>query len=61
MMGVIYCKQTWHITWDWLPKNWSTFGWHTTQYDSVVYKALNIGPLSIHNDWVLITQKEGSE
>jgi hypothetical protein len=60
MMGVIYCEEKWHVTWDWLPWDWCTFGWHTMRHDGVIYKALNLGPLSIHNDWVPIAQTEGS-
>ena len=48
---VVYCEENWKISWDWSPKDWCTFGWHTMPYDSVVYKALNLGRLSIYNEW----------
>jgi hypothetical protein len=56
--NVIYCEEKWHATWDWHPRDWCTFGWHKLPYDEVVYKALNLGPLSVHNDWVPIEPKE---
>lgn len=56
---VIYCKEVWCVTWDWLPRKWAGLGWHKMRYDGVVYKALNLGPLSIHNDWIPVESKEG--
>lgn len=29
---VIYCSESWHIAWDWLARDWSTFGWHKMRY-----------------------------
>ena len=48
----LYVREVWRLGWEWWPKNWCTFGWHTVPYDGVVYKALNLGPLSIHNDFI---------
>jgi hypothetical protein len=59
--NVIYCNEVWCVDWDWLPSNWCTFGWHKMRYDSVIYKALNLGPLSIYNDWVPVDQKDSTK
>lgn len=53
-MGIVYCEESWNVSWDWKPSDWSTFGYHKMRYDGVFYKALNIGPLSIYNDWTPI-------
>ena len=57
----IYCVESWHINWEWLPRNWYTFGWHTLELDGITYKTLNLDPLSIHNDWTPVEEEEESD
>lgn len=58
---VIFCKESWHVEWEWHPRDWRKFGWQTMRHDAVVYKALNIGPVSIYSDWTPIESKEQSD
>lgn len=56
---VIHCRESWHFSWWGLqPKSWGAFGWHVLPYDAVVFKSLNLGPLSIHNDWKPVESME---
>ena len=52
-------REKWCMSWDWHPRDWSTFGWYKMRYDTVIIWALNLGPLSIYNDWVPILKTEG--
>ena len=54
----IYCDEVWRMTWTWSPRKWHVFGWHKMQFDGVILKALNLGPMSIHNDWIQVTHQE---
>ena len=59
--NVIYCKEKWRVSWFWLPRDWCLFGWHKIPFDGVVCWSLNIGPLSIYNEWVPASKNERGE